>query len=73
MRAVLLFLVVICSGCKTMEFAMQHPASGVCFMARVVSDPVAPSPSMNISIPMPAPAEATTATPSQVAEHVAKN
>jgi hypothetical protein len=44
MRATLVFIVVILSGCKTAEVAITHPPTGLYVVARVeAKDPAPPA------------------------------
>ena len=60
MRAAFLFAVILLSGCKTAEFVLTHPGTGVQFVARLAP-------------PDPAPLEPMTAPPAvATCEHNSK-
>jgi hypothetical protein len=56
MRATILFLALLVSGCKTAEFALTHPGTGMHLVARVEAREQAP-PKPFYSYPVQEPAE----------------
>ena len=60
MRKLLITLAVLLSGCKTAEVAVTHPATGLHFVARIESEPMAASAAETlVAETLPAPAALT--------------